>query len=210
MVITIVTWFGIGVTIVSAILGIIYSRKKNWQRKITFLMKRPKFYSSIAQENPAISIVLKGEKDNKESFDIKINGDIVVINGTLKNIGQIDIPCSTADSAITVLLLEGYKWIQVEIEKASPNLEASIKLKDDKRSLIVEHRLFREREYIDIKAFIEIPFNSCKGKDITSWESGKKILDTIQFSHRIENTGRIKKVLTSNTINKIWDFFYTF
>jgi len=171
-------------TVVFGIWAILIAKKRAYPGEITFFHDRTiRLFDDITGSLPQLTVSYKGEPVKK---------NLTLIKGFLVNTGTKDITKEMVETPLTFELAEGYRWLEVSA-KCSSNLEERAKITNPK---IVEFSLglFRCNEFLRFEGLLEV-------------SEGKKWGGTIYHSHRIADTGDIKRKTVPGKPKTPWNDF---
>ena len=166
------------VGIALAIIGIWVTIRRKYPGKITFFKEECiGLFDSIVRNFPELLVSYQNSP---------ISENIVLLKGSFLNAGSKDISPDMVEEKLTVVLPEGFKWLQGKIISSSPEVRASILISGDNK-LIFNMGLFRCKEYIRFEALAEVPFRQ-EGNESSP---AKRLLSAIKIIHRICDTQKI-------------------
>lgn len=158
--------------VLTFLFGIGFFRIHSRPCKITFLkLDCINFYNNLICQFDDIQIL-----HNKKEVD----NNLVFMSGAFVCTGVKDI---NGSNKVFLTLPEGCKWIDTKVAKKSDGLISRFsKSGTHPTKATLEFELFREKEFITCNALVEVDKNL----------NSEKLIDEIQFSHRIENADDIE------------------
>lgn len=158
--------------LLTILFGIGFFKIHNRPCRITFLkLDCINFYNNLISQFDDIQIL-----HNKKGID----NNLVFMSGVFVCTGVKDI---NGSNKVFLTLPEGCKWIDTKVVKRSDGLISRFtKSGTHQTKATLEFELFREREYITCNALVEVDKNI----------NPEKLIDEIQFSHRIENADDVE------------------
>ena len=179
---TTLSLLGIMVSALFGTWGIIIAIRNRYPGRITYVKEQTiELFDAIGKNLPDLAVMYKNQT---------IKQNLVLINGAFLNTGKIDISSAMTEVPITLSLPEGFKWITAKVVSTSKEVKASIDIKDE-NNIILEHSLFRCKEYIRFQALAEVPMTTEDENNEKKTKMGNHLEDALSFSHRIMNTKKI-------------------
>ena len=172
---------GITISALFGLWGIYVAARHRYPGRIDFVKEQTiALFDAIVKDLPSVSILYEG---------VPVKENLVLIKGALLNSGSLDISPSNVETPISINLPEGFRWIAASVIHASKNIIASIKIEKETK-LVIDTSLFRCKEHVTLQALAEVPLDK-KDHDV----SFENLLESsIEFVHRIANTGRVKTI----------------
>lgn len=172
----ILTVFGILATVLFGIWAVVIRRR--YPGEITFVVEDCiGLFDTIVKNFPELAVLYQ-EKP--------VSHGLVLLKGTFLNSGKKDITPEMVEDKATLNLPDNFKWLAVKIVAQSPNVRACVEVEPN--LLRLSTGLFRCKEYFKFEALAEVPVPD-KNNSIN-----KNLLTNIRTSHRIADTGKIRKV----------------
>lgn len=173
---TILTVLGILATVLFGIWAVVIRRR--YPGEITFVVEDCiGLFDTIVKNFPELAVIYQ-EKP--------ISHGLVLLKGTFLNSGKKDITPEMVEDQITLNLPEDFKWLAAKTVGASRNVNASVETEPN--SLRFSTSLFRCQEYFKFEVLAEVPVLDNDNS------INKKLTTNISPSHRIADTGKIRKV----------------
>ena len=167
---------GILATVIFGLLALFYVRKHKYPGKITFVK-----ILSIG----LLSDLIKNFKDISISYqNTPIKENLFLLKASIFNDGNMDIDDQMVKKPLSIVLYDGFKWMDLKLIDVSPNVQCSYSIKNYKKSLVWDLGLFRIGEYISFETLIEAPM---------SFKTSEDIINKIGFDSRIANCSVRKK-----------------
>jgi len=175
---------GVGLTLILGILTIWLGIRRKYPAKITFFKEGCiGLFDSIVRNLPELSVLYKNSP---------ISENIVLLKGFFLNNGSKDITEDMVKGKLTIVLPQGYRWLQGKVVSSSPEVRASITPNDT--DLVFDLGLFRCNEFIKFETLAELP--SRQAENITNGSKSsptERLLSSLKFAHRISDTQKVKK-----------------
>lgn len=175
---------GIAATVILGLWAIMLAIRKGYPGELTFLKHNSiGLFDAITRNMPDLNITYKDEP---------ISDNLVLINGFIVNSGKQDITKEMTEENLSIVLPDGFRWIDKKIVSSSPKVKADIVAKND-TNLAFDIGLFREGKFIQFEALAKVPeSDSASEHDRMSPE--KILSDNLNFTHRIANTDKVKEM----------------
>ncbi|CAN5239053.1 hypothetical protein BH10ACI1_BH10ACI1_21800 [soil metagenome] len=187
--------FGIIITIIIGIIGVLYTLKFRNKVKLTFL------------KQDCISLfkdIVEGLDDIEIKFkDSPIGQNVVFLKGTILNSGNTDIDKNSMFEPLSLILPKNFTWLKISSNKQSENIVLNYHIKDEK-TVDFDWDLIKKGEFFQFDALVECKvFNDDKDKvreesdDEDKIKEEKelsgKLYENLKFKHRITNLFEVNK-----------------
>jgi hypothetical protein len=177
---TLLSIAGITITVVLGIWSIYLAVRHRYPGRITFIEELSiELIGSLTKNLPDLSIRYK---------DLPVADNLLLFKGYLLNNGRKDIAPGMVEQPLYIDLPLGFKWLAANISSASPNVKATLAIKGERR-IEFTLGLFRCGEHFKLEALVEGPV-------------GKSLGQAIVFSHRIADTGKVRKATIEDLTGK--------
>ena len=137
-------------------------------------------FDDIVRNLPDLQVLYKNKPVDK---------NLVLLKGYFVNTGRKDITADMVDDPLTIILPKEYLWLQAKV------VSGQVKANDPEiKNELLEFnlgRLFRCNEYLGFEALAEIPLSDHQSDEDGKQSYGKQLLDSLKFSHRIADTGKV-------------------
>ncbi len=178
-ILTILAILGILATVLFGVWGVYVIIRRRYPGQITLIVDDCiGLFDTIVKNFPDLSVLYQ-EKP--------VSHGLVLFKGTFLNSGKKDITPEMVENKITLELPEDFKWLAAKTITSSPNVQSSVEI--DSNSLLLSTGLFRCQEYFKFEALAEVPVSD-KDESIKA-----NLLSEIKPTHRIADTGKIRKLL---------------
>lgn len=178
---TILTLFGILVTVLLGSGGIYLILKRKYPGQITFFRESCLgLFDSIVKNMPELAVQYQGTP---------VAQGLVLLKGSFLNTGSKDISDVMVEEEIAMSLPDEFRWLTAKIVSSSSNVQSDLKVSE--KSITFNTGLFRCKEYIRFEALAEVPTADSPGrKEEESIE--KRLINSLYITHRIADTQKIK------------------
>ena len=123
-------------------------------------------------------------------LDKPVDENLVLLKGSLLNVGSKDISPNMIEEQICISLPEGFRWLAVSIVSTSSQFKSQAKITNEFR-ILFDLGLFRCREHLNFQAIAEVP--ASKNSKHSNKGPAEILESAIDFHHRIADTQKIKK-----------------
>ena len=186
-----ITIAGILVTVVFGILSVLFYiypptyliRRNRYPARITFVEHIClDLFDSIVLNIPGLRLTYN---------DQEVGEDIVLLNGYLVNTGWKDITQGMVEECLSLVLPTDYKWLKTVA--SSPYTEVSAELASDDHELVFHTGLFRQEEYIEFTALVQVPSRKQVSSDGEGGTAAHRLRRDMSFRHRISDMQSIEE-----------------
>lgn len=177
---TLFTILGILATIVFGTIAIVLTLKRKYPGHITFIKEDCiSLFHDITKNMPELQI-------NFENEPVKEN--LVLLKGYILNTGSKDITEEMVVKKLTIDIREGSRWVKSKVVDSSENVNAKTNINTD-TTIDFNLGLFRSKEFVKFECLAETAINT----DTEGQSPSNYLLESIDFKHRIADTGKVAK-----------------
>ena len=175
------SFMGITVSAAFGAWGIYLTVKNRRIVRLTFFKDQAiALFDTIVKNLPELEVLYKSNP---------VTPNLVLLRGSIINTGKKDISPHMVEESLSAVLPEGFKWLTAKVVSTSENVQASIHMVDD-YCIQIKTSLLHCQEYVRVQALAEVPIELPEANESLD----ESLMDSISFSHRIEDAGIIAKV----------------
>lgn len=180
---------GVIVSVIFGLWGIYLAlRKAKYPASLTFVRDQALgLFDEVTGKIPNLKISYR---------ESEIDHSLIFVNGFIVNDGSKDISPEMVEKNLLANVPKNYEWLECVITSKSNDLIVSSKVKDS-QNLEFELGLFRRNEVFSFQAI-------ALAKDKKSIVDIEKFESKINWKHRIENLGKVKKIQIPSLPKNNW------
>ncbi|MBF0557382.1 MAG: hypothetical protein HQL08_01235 [Nitrospirae bacterium] len=183
---TLIAVVGIIATVILGISAIVITIRYNRNVRITYAHDRViALTDDITQNFPNLSITYR---------DQSVSENLVLLKGYFINIGKKDISRDMVEQQITIVVPEGYEWVECKVVESSHSLQASA-TKVDKTRVTFDTGLWKSKEYMKFEALAKVPVLQADTDHLPHEPAAERLSKALLFAHRIADSAKIDETL---------------
>lgn len=176
---------GLAFTVFLGVPGVYVLVRNRYPGRITFVLDSSiGLFDSVVKNRRNLDVLYRGEQ---------VEENLVLLRGYIINSGSCDITKDMTGSPLTIHLPEGYKWLSEEVEviDKSQGVVATLKIVGESaNSLEIGCDLLKKNEFIKFESLVEAQPRENSEQHLD--DVGTIVGYSLEFTHRIANTGRVK------------------